>query len=83
MPIHTALNIDEQEIAPSSNRSSVVSKTTEQLHFKILNETSKSYRKFNSTGPSFLIKFKSPGEEQEPNSVSQGMYYSTYELPSG
>jgi len=32
----------------------------------ILDETSKSFRKFNATGRSVLSKFKSPGEEQNP-----------------
>ena len=42
--ISTALNRDEEEIAPSSSRSSLVSETTEQLPFKILDETSTSFR---------------------------------------
>ena len=37
-----------------------------QLPFKILDETSKSFPKFKATGRSILIKFNSPGEEQEP-----------------
>jgi hypothetical protein len=32
----------------------------------ILDETSKPFPKFNTTGRSLLIKFRSPGEEQEP-----------------
>ena len=39
---------------------------TEQLLFSILEETSKSYPKFNATGRSLLIKFRTPGEEQNP-----------------
>ena len=42
-----------------------MSETTEQLPFMILDETCKSFSKFNATGLSLLIKFKSPGEEQE------------------
>ena len=53
------------EIA-SSSRNSVWSETTEQLPFIILDETSKSFPKFNTIGRSKLINFKSPGVEQEP-----------------
>jgi hypothetical protein len=31
----------------------------------IFDETSKTFPKFNTTGRSFLIKFRSPGEERE------------------
>jgi hypothetical protein len=34
----------------------------------ILDVTTKCFPKFNATGRSFLIKFNSPGEEQEPTS---------------
>jgi len=64
--IPTALNRDEEEIAPSSSRSCLVTETTEQLPFMILDETSKFFRKFNATESSLLIKCKSPGEEQDP-----------------
>jgi len=50
----------------SSSRNCVGSETKEQLPFIILVETSKPFPKFNTTGCSMLIKFKSPGEEQEP-----------------
>jgi len=50
-----------------SDRNSPVSEITERLPFYILSETSKSFSKFNATGPSLLIKFKPPGEEQEPS----------------
>jgi hypothetical protein len=43
-----------------------VTETVVQLPFAILDETSKSYPKFNATGRSMLIKFNSPGEEHEP-----------------
>jgi hypothetical protein len=39
---------------------------SEQLAFRILDETSKSFPKFNATGRSLLIKFNCPGEEQDP-----------------
>ena len=32
----------------------------------ILDDTCKSFPKFNTTGRSLLIKFRSPGEEREP-----------------
>jgi hypothetical protein len=53
-------------IASSSGRNSPVFGTTQQLPFIILGETSKSFPKFNATGLSMLIKFRAPGEEQEP-----------------
>jgi hypothetical protein len=34
----------------------------------ILDETTKSFPKYNATGHSLLIKFNSPGEEQKPTS---------------
>jgi hypothetical protein len=40
--------------------------TTRQLPFKVLDETSKSFPKFKATGLSMLIKFNTPGEEQDP-----------------
>jgi len=54
----------DTEIASSSVWNSTVSE--KQLPFKILNEISKSFPKFNATGRSLLIKFNSPGEEQDP-----------------
>ena len=51
----------------SSSRNILGSETTQQLPFMILDETSKSFPKFNTTGRSFLIKFRSPGREQEPS----------------
>ena len=49
----------------SSSRKLLEWGTSVQLPFRILDETSKSFPKFNATGRSLLIKFKSPGEEQE------------------
>jgi len=49
-----------------SDINSPLSGITERLPFFILSETSKSFSKFNATGCSLLIKFKPPGEEQEP-----------------
>ena len=39
---------------------------SEQLPFLILDETSKSFPKFNATGRSLIIEFRTPGEEQNP-----------------
>jgi hypothetical protein len=50
----------ESDIASTSGNS-----TNVQLHFKILDETSKSFPEFKATGRSMLIKFNSPGEEQQ------------------
>jgi hypothetical protein len=75
--IPNALNRDEEEIAPSSSRSSLVWETTEQLPCRLLDETSKSFTKFRTTGRSLFIKFNSPVEEQDPTTSSQGMHYCT------
>jgi hypothetical protein len=53
-------------IATSSGRNSPVLWTTCQLPFTILEETSKTFPKFNATVRSMLIKFRAPGEKQEP-----------------
>ena len=44
-----------------------MSEISEQLPFLILDETSKSFLKFNATGRSLLIKFRPPAEHVEPN----------------
>ena len=54
----------DTEIASSSIGNRPVSE--KQLPFKILDEIAKYFQKFNATGRSLLIKFNSPGEEQEP-----------------
>jgi hypothetical protein len=36
-----------------------------------MEETSKTFDKFNTTGRTLLIKFNSPGEEQEPTAYLQ------------
>jgi hypothetical protein len=51
-----------------SVRSTAGSERAEQLHFLILDETTKSFPTFNTTGRSLLIKFNSPGEQQERTS---------------
>jgi hypothetical protein len=55
----------DTEIASSFSRNSPVAETAAQLHFNILDETLKSFPEFKATGRSMLIKFKTPGEEQE------------------
>jgi hypothetical protein len=57
----------ESEADPS-DRSTQLSGTADELPFVILEETIKSFRKFNATGRTFLIKFNSAVEEQEPTS---------------
>ena len=47
----------------SSSRNNYMSEIREQLPLMILNEMSKSFPKFNTTGRSLLIKFRPPGEE--------------------
>jgi len=49
---------------PSTTRNIPVS---EQLLFRIFDQTSKSFPKFNATRRSLLIKFNSPSEEQNPD----------------
>ena len=55
----------------SSSRNILESGTSVQLPIRILDETSNSFPKFNATGLSLLIKFKAPGEEQEPTAYLQ------------
>ena len=50
----------------SSSRNMSGSETTKELPFLILDETSKSFPKCNTTGRSLIIKFKLPGQEREP-----------------
>ena len=55
----------ESEVA-SFRRNNPVSHMREQLPFMILDGTSKSFPKLNTSGRSSLIKFLPPGEEQNP-----------------
>ena len=57
---------EAEEVVASSSRNNHVSKIREQLPYMILDETSKSFPKFNASGRSLLIKFRAPGEEQNP-----------------
>ena len=51
----------------SSSRNIFGSETTKELPFLILDETSKIFPKFNTTGRSLIIKFKLPGQERLPS----------------
>ena len=51
---------------PSTSRNNSESEITKELPFLILDETSKTFPKFNTTGRSLIIKFKLPGQEREP-----------------
>jgi hypothetical protein len=60
-----ALNRDDN-VAPTFSRISAESEANIQLPFRILDETSKQFPKFNTTGRSLLIKINYPNEKQEP-----------------
>jgi hypothetical protein len=51
---------------PSSSSNNHVSEIRKQLPFMILDETSKSFSKFNASGRSMLIRFRTPDEKQNP-----------------
>jgi len=64
--IPEGVSTEQVEITfPSSIRKIMVSERAEQLPFLVLDETFELLTKFNATGPSMLIKFNPPGEEQE------------------
>jgi len=63
IPTAEAPSASREDIAPSSTRNIQAS---EQLPFRILDETSKPFPKFYATGRGLLIKFNSPGEDQDP-----------------
>jgi len=66
IPTTDAPSVSREDIAHFSSRNVPASETAERLPFRILNETSKSFPKFNTTGGSLLIKFNFSGEEQDP-----------------
>ena len=66
IPTPEAPSVSREEIAHSSSRNISASETAEELPFRILDETSKSFTKFNATRRSLLMKFNTPGEEQDP-----------------
>jgi hypothetical protein len=57
-----------RDSVPASIRSTPVSEEAVELPFDIIDKTSKTFPKFNTTGRSLLIKFKSPTNEQDPAS---------------
>jgi hypothetical protein len=59
-------SVSRKDIVPSTSRNIPASKTVNQLPFGILDETFKSFPKFNTTESSLLIKFNSMGEKQDP-----------------
>jgi hypothetical protein len=63
--MNAALHRDDN-VVPLSSRISTESETNNELPFRILDETSKYFPKFNTTGRSLLIKFNNPSEEQQP-----------------
>ena len=66
IPAIEAPSVSREDIAPSTSRNIPASETAKQLPFRILDETFKSFPKFQTTGRRLLIKFNSPGEEQDP-----------------
>ena len=72
---HTPITTSQQpsvstvrDSVPVYIRSTTVLEETVELPFDIIGETSKTFTKFNTTGRSLLIKFKSPTNEQNPAS---------------
>ena len=57
---------EKESVVGSSSRNNHVSEIREQLPFMILDETSNFFPKFNASGRSLLIRFRPPGEGQEP-----------------
>ena len=68
-PTSEVPSLTEERTEPETvlpDRSSPDHEISVELPFEILDETSKSYPKFNATGRSLLIKFNPPREEQDP-----------------
>ena len=60
-----SVSSEETDFEVASSSGNILGlETTQKLLFMILDETSKSFPKFNITGGSLLIKFNSPDEEQ-------------------
>ena len=55
IPTTEAPSVSREDIVPSTSRNISASETTEQLPFRILDETFKSFPKFNTTGRSLLM----------------------------
>jgi len=61
IPTTEAPSVSREDVTPFSSRNIPAS---EQLPFRILDETSKSFPKFHTTGRSLPIMFSSPCKEQ-------------------
>jgi len=66
IPTSEAPFVSREDIEPSISRNISASETAKQLPFRIVDETLKSFLKFNTTGLSLFNKFNSLGEEQDP-----------------
>ena len=62
IPTTDAPSVSRQDIAASSSKNIPAS---EQLPFRIFDETLEPFPKFNATGRRLLIKFNSLGEQQD------------------
>ena len=71
-------SVSRAEIASTSRNNPL----SEQLPFLILDETSKMFSNFNATGRSLLMKFSTPGEEENPTAYLRECINCTNELPS-
>jgi len=67
---------------PTVNRSGRKSPVSEQLPFLILDQSSKSFPKFNVTGLISLTKFNSR-VKTKPWYISEVIHYNIEKLPSG
>ena len=60
IPTTETPSVSREDITPTTSRNISASETAKQLPFRILDETFKSFPKFNTTGRSLLIKFNLP-----------------------
>ena len=67
-PVSSIIREERESEVAFSNRNNPVSGKREQLPFMILDETSKTFPKFNAIGHSLLIKFRPrvKGKNQHP-----------------
>ena len=65
VPVPSISSEEPESEVPFSSMNNPVSEIREQLRFMILDETSKTFPKFNATGLSVPIKFRPLGEGQE------------------
>jgi len=59
VPSSQTPSLSREEITSTSGNNQL----SEHLPFTILDETSRTFQKFNATGRSLLMKFNSPAEE--------------------